>query len=101
MKWSGIASALLLFASTLLAQNSLGTISGKITDPDGGNAAGVIVQAKQISTGMMFKTESLRTGHFTLSRLPAGSYELIVPITGFRFDSYSKKDINVQVGRTV
>jgi hypothetical protein len=60
-----------------------------------------MIQAKQTSTGKVFKTESVRTGDFTLSRLPAGSYELVAPITGFKFDSYSKKDIHVQAGRTV
>src|SRR5437867_9794153 len=70
MTWSGIATSL-LFVSVLFAQSDFGTMTGTITDPDGGAVAGAVVQAKHIAAGMFYKAESSRTGTFTMPQLPA------------------------------
>jgi hypothetical protein len=48
MTVSGLASILLLIFATSTAQNDVGTIAGKVTDPDGKNVQGVVVQAKHV-----------------------------------------------------
>jgi hypothetical protein len=101
MTWSGVATSLLFFISAALVQNNAGTMTGTVTDPDGGFVAGAEVQAKHIPTGRIFKTESLRTGAFTLPPLPPGTYELSVPAIGFTFFPYLKKDLVVQAGQTL
>ncbi len=63
-----------------------------IVDPDKATVVGVQVQAKHIANGAVYKTESTRTGAFTFSELPAGTYELYVPATGFTFAPYAKKE---------
>jgi Carboxypeptidase regulatory-like domain len=101
MTWSRLAVGLLLSASAAFAQGALGTITGTITDPNGELVAGVSVRARNMATGTVYTVDSLRTGGFTLSQLPAGSYELSIPRIGFRFLRYTQKDIAVQSGRTV
>jgi hypothetical protein len=99
MKWSGIAIISFLFASVAFGQTGLGTITGAITDPDGGIVEGATVQAKNAETGKIYTAASSRTGGFTLSQLPAGSYEVSVPAVGFKFSRYTQKDIAVQAGQ--
>jgi Carboxypeptidase regulatory-like domain len=99
--WSGIASSLLFVLLAGVPQAQRGSISGKVTDPDLGAVTGALVQAKQNSTGTVFRATSSRTGEFTISGLPAGVYEISVPEVGFKFDRYVRKDISVQSGQTL
>ncbi len=87
-------------ASALQAQSGAGAITGTVTDPDGGVVFGVTVQAKN-AAGKIFTGATSRAGGYTIPRLPPGLYEIIVPTVGFKFDSYSKKDIAVQANQTV
>lgn len=101
MKWGRIAVGLLWFGSVAFAQGGLGTITGTITDPNGEVVQGATVRARDTATGTVYTAGSLRTGSFTVSQLPAGSYELSIPRIGFRFRRYTQKDIAVQTGQTV
>ena len=101
MKWSRIAVGLFLFAAAASAQGGLGTITGRVTDPTGETVEGATVRARNTATDTVYTGGSLRTGGFTLSQLPAGSYELSIPRLGFRFRRYTQKDITVQTGQTV
>ena len=98
---NGFALATFLFASVAFAQNERGTITGTVTDPDKGIVVGVQVQAKHVATAMVYKTDSSRTGAFTFSQLPPGMYELSVPVTGFTFAPYIKKDLRLDAGQTL
>jgi len=100
MKWRGIAVSLFLCASTAFAQSGPGTITGTLTDPDGGVVgAGAAVEAKNTVTGAITSATSLDTGDFTLSPLPAGTYDLTVPKLGVRFLRYVQPGIVVQAGQ--
>ena len=99
MVLSAFVFTLLVLGPVAFAQNSRGVITGTVTDPDKATVAGVQVQAKHIATGTVYKTESTRTGAFTFSELPAATYELYVPATGFTFAPYAKKDIRLQAGQ--
>lgn len=66
MKWSA-AISVFLFVSTAVAQPTIGTITGTVTNPDGSAAAGVLVQAKHVPSGMVHETMTLETGQYTLS----------------------------------
>ena len=96
-----IVISLFLFASAALAQGGPGTITGTVTDPDGGLISGATVQAKNTTTGMIYEAGTLRTGNFTLSELPTGTYELSVPPIGFTFVRYVRQGIVVQAGQTL
>jgi hypothetical protein len=100
MSSSGIALQLLLIFAAWI-QGAGGIITGTLTDPDGERVAGAFVQAKDSATGTVYRTESSRTGTFTLPQLPAGKYELSVPEVGFKYDRYVAKDIALQNGQTL
>ena len=53
-------AVLLLSASAILAQNSA-TITGKVSDTDGAALAKAPIQAKNVATGAVYKTDSSPT----------------------------------------
>src|SRR5215510_6515960 len=101
MRGSSIGATLIFFAAFAFAQDGRGTIGGTVTNPDGGAVAGALVQAQHMTSGVIYKAESSRTGTYAISDLPVGTYELLVPATGFTFDRYVKKGLLVQAGQTL
>jgi carboxypeptidase family protein len=96
-----VAVALIFVAAATFAQDGRGTISGTVANPDGGAVAGALVQAQHTTSGVIYKSESSRTGTYAISELPVGTYELLVPAIGFTFDRYVKKGLLVQAGQTL
>jgi hypothetical protein len=99
MTRTGIATTLLLFVLTASAQGNLGTITGTIKGPDGSAVTGATLQAKNVMSGTVYKTDSTRTGSFTFVRLPVGTYEILVPTIGFTYLPFTKKDVVVKSGQ--
>jgi hypothetical protein len=98
MRGSAALIGLTLLAANAFAQGNTGAISGIIKDPDGGSVASAIVQAKHTASGKIFKMETGRSGSYTLSGLPAGTYDLWIPEVGFLLDGYNLKGIEVHAG---
>src|ERR1051326_6621471 len=96
-----VGICILLLAQVGFAQNGVGMISGKITDPAGGTVAGVAVQAKNTTSGVSFRTETSKAGTFIISQLPVGIYDLVVPPPGFTFFPYTKNDLVVESDKEV
>jgi hypothetical protein len=98
-------AAVLLFVSTLAApsfgQALTGTISGRVTDPDGTAVPAAVAQATNSAAGTLYKTRSAADGSFTLARLPAGTYDITIPPIGFTFPKYQQKGVSVHAGQTV
>lgn len=101
MNARSIAVTVLLCAAAAFAQSGLGAISGRITDPRGDAVEGATVRARNTTTGTIYTAGSLRTGDFTLSQLPPGSYELSVPRIGFKFRRLTQNDVAVRAGQAV
>jgi len=87
-----------LLALRVLAQT--GNLSGTVTDPDGKGVPTAPIQAKNVATGTVYKTAAAATGGYTLSKLPAGSYDITVPPIGFTFPKYEQKGVVIQAART-
>jgi hypothetical protein len=81
--------ALAVFA---VARAQAGSITGSITDPDGGAVPKAVVQATQVESGKVFTAVSVK-GSYTLSNLPAGTYDVMVPPVGFSYARLQKKGI--------
>jgi hypothetical protein len=81
--------------ATLLGQSG-GTITGFITDADRRAVPNVPVQVTNTETKAVFKATASAKGEYTLSQVPAGSYELAVTTVFFAFRPYSRKDVVVQ-----
>lgn len=85
---TGALCALVLLSSpsSLLAQETInqGTISGRVSDPQGAAVPGAVVTARQADTNVTTETVSDGEGRFRFPYLRIGSYELKVRMNGFR-----------------
>ena len=92
---SGAALFLLLACVPALAQQTTGTISGRVLDEQGNAIPGVSITARNEATGFT-RTESTNVeGIYRLAALPVGIYEVKAALPGF--STVAKKDIEVAV----
>ena len=82
------------------AQPNTGSITGTVRDSDGGAVPTAQVQARNTVTGTVHQAISGAQGNFTLSRVPAGTYDITIPPIGFTFPKYEQKAVAVQAGQT-
>src|SRR5712692_5650223 len=95
---TGLAG-LFLFSVAAFAQTDRGTITGTIADPAGAVVAGAKVEARNVDTGTLYEVASTGTGNYTLSQLPAGTYEVSIAVPGFKRSV--RQNIVVQVAGTI
>jgi hypothetical protein len=76
--------AVLVGASSMLAQNVTGTIVGTITDSSGAVVSGATVVVVNEGTNIEFKAGSSTTGEFVVANLPPGTYSVKVELQGFK-----------------
>jgi hypothetical protein len=88
----------LAFALCVFAQSDRGTITGTITDQAGAVIAGVPISAVNTETAVLFRTVSTSTGNYTIPSVPAGTYDLVVELAGFK--KFQQTGIRVQVAQT-
>jgi hypothetical protein len=93
------ARAILLAAGCLYAQSDRGTITGTMADPAGAIVANAAIEVRNSETGVVYQTTTTATGNYTLSQLPAGSYEMTVTAPGFK--KYVRQNIVVEVAQIV
>src|SRR5262245_7529106 len=94
----GTTTALLLFCTPLLAQQTTGIVTGRILDQQGAALPGVTVSVKNASTGFSRSEVTDSSGVYRLSGLPVGIYEVTATLKGF--GTVSKKDVEVNVSQT-
>ena len=85
-----------LIAALALAQESRGTISGRISDSSGGVVSEVQVTLISEAQGTVVKGVSNHDGLFTIPYLLPGFYDVTVERTGFR--KLERKQVEVRVG---
>jgi hypothetical protein len=83
------------------AQSGWGTITGAITDPGGAVVFNAPIQARNTQTRTVYKATTSAAGMYTLSRLPAGTYDILVPAVGFTLDKLERKDVVIEPGQTL
>src|ERR1700687_2991390 len=94
------ATIICLLTLRALAQTGTGTLAGTVRDPDGGAVPTAPIQAKNVATGTVYKTAAANSGSYTMSKLPAGTYDITIPPIGFTFPRYEQKGVAVQAGQT-
>jgi hypothetical protein len=87
------------FCFSLSAQEFRSTISGLITDAQGGAVAGAKVSVRQEQTGANFETLSGHDGQYTLPFLPPGDYVLAVEAQGFK--RYNREGLRVSTNQRI
>src|SRR5437016_6113985 len=73
----------LLISSPLHAQVAGATLSGTITDSNGGAVPNAKVSAKSVATGSSVDGTSNGSGFYTIPNLTPGDYEITVAAAGF------------------
>src|SRR5688500_18388652 len=76
--------ALTVSALSLFGQAFTGTITGTVTDPNGGAIPGASVRARNEATNDTRQQTTSADGLYTFSQLPPGNYEVTVEMQGFR-----------------
>jgi hypothetical protein len=89
---------LLTISLSIHAQTDRGTITGTITDSSNAVIGSVNVVARQISTGVDFKTTSNDLGFYSLLNLPIGAYNIHFSRPGFK--SLDRTDVIVETQHT-
>src|SRR3954454_13647775 len=90
-----------LAASVALAQTTTGALTGTITDANGAIVPAASIQATEVATGRVFRTESTDAGIYLLPTLPVGNYSLSVEKQGFRTNVLTGIEIRVALTQTL
>ena len=90
-----------LAVSTALAQTTTGALSGTVTDANGALVPAATVQATDVATGRVFKTETTEAGIYLLPTLPVGKYSLSVEKQGFKTNVLTGIDVFVALTQTL
>ena len=84
MRTLKLALILVGLSLAMVAQSDRSTVTGTISDPAGAVVVNAPVLAKNLDTGLEYKTASTATGNYSLLELPVGHYELTVAVPGFK-----------------
>lgn len=74
----------LVLPALSLAQQVTGAITGLVTDPSGASIANAAVVATDLARHTVWPTRTNNEGFYNLPRLPVGSYDIRVQVTGFQ-----------------
>jgi Carboxypeptidase regulatory-like domain len=96
--WIG-AAAWLLTAVPVTAQQTTGTVQGRIEDSTGAALPGVNVEARQADTGYSRVVVTDAQGVYRLTALPVGRYDMTVELSGFR--TVQRQGVTVNVSQIV
>jgi hypothetical protein len=82
---AGIVSILLLaFPARVNGQSMFANLSGTVTDTSGAVVPGARVSIQNVSTKVVRQIVSNSSGYFSVTELPAGTYEVIADAKGFK-----------------
>src|SRR5688572_23103908 len=87
-----------LLAAPAFAQGTTGTLTGNVTDEQGGALPGANVTVTNTATGFTRSTTADSTGEFNLPGLPVGAYEIKSELSGFA--PRTMKGISINVAAT-
>ena len=93
-----LASCLSGMTATAAAQQTTGTITGRVLDEQKGAVPGATVTAKNDSTGFSRSEASDSEGVYRITGLPVGSYALSIDLSGFQAQS---RTVQVSVSETI
>src|SRR6185295_20282146 len=94
-----IVLAVVGLAPSAFAQQTTGSITGRIVDAQSAAVPGVTVTAKNPQTGFTRTDVSDAEGVYRLTALPVGTYDVVAELQGFsRIDN---KAIVINVGQTL
>ena len=100
---SSKAARLIVFALTAwscaVAQDTRGSILGRVFDPSGAVIPGVTVRATNMSTNVSSTTRSNEVGNYDIPFLLPGPYRLTAELQGFK--SFAREGLEIRIGDRV
>ena len=90
-----------LLGFTLAAQPAPGTLVGVLKDPNNNALTGfngAVLFAKNLETGRDFSVDVQLTGEYTLSGLPPGTYDLVIPLASAMYLTAAQKNVKIVSG---
>ncbi len=94
-----VFALLLAAATTVAAQQTTGTISGRVVDEQTAALPGASVTAKNVETGFSRTDAADAEGVYRLTALPVGTYDITTELQGFGRNE--RKGIVLSVGQTL
>src|SRR5260370_15896255 len=91
------AAFVLLACASAFAQQTTGTVTGRVVDQQGAAIPGVTVTAKNLATGFTRTETSDGEGVDRLQALPVGIYEVNAELSGFA--TASQQDVAANVAQ--
>ena len=79
-----VPALLLLAAATGWTQDSRGSITGRVVDPQGCRGPGAQVVITQSETNIVNRTATNETGYFEVNLLNPGTYSVATEAAGFK-----------------
>ena len=98
-KVAGLFVLLALVAATASAQQTTGTILGRVLDDQGAAVPGATITASRPATGFTRTSVSDAEGVYRLNGLNIGQYDMTIELPGFT--SLERKGVTVNVGQTI
>jgi hypothetical protein len=89
----------MVFAAPTFAQVVGGTLSGTVSDPNGGGIPQAKLVIRNVATGVERSFATNNDGYYTTVNLPAGTYEVTVSATGF--STQTGRGVTMTVGGQV
>ncbi len=93
--------SLFVFPSRSSAQQTLGGITGTITDPSGAAVPNATVRAVNTATNLEVAAQTKSNGSFVIAELPAGTYKLTITKEGFKTETHTEVLVNAERTTTV
>jgi hypothetical protein len=97
MKTRAFFACLACVRAIALAQPA--SITGAITDPDGGVVKDALIQAKNATTSAVVRVTGSPKGEYTFA-LPAGTYDLAVLMPCCQYGSFTQSGVIVRAGES-
>jgi hypothetical protein len=90
-----VAAALILFMLVgfqmpCQAQQVVGTITGTVFDSSGAVVGDALVKARNVGTNFVVTAKSSSSGSYSISNLPAGTYEVKITKAGFETETHTQ-----------
>ena len=94
-----LALILSLFLLTLpsKAQQTLGAITGTVTDPTGAAVPGATVKATNLATNLEVTAQSKSNGTYEIPQLPAGTYKMTFTKDGFKTETHTETETHARI----
>ncbi|HXN94847.1 MAG TPA: carboxypeptidase-like regulatory domain-containing protein, partial [Candidatus Acidoferrales bacterium] len=85
-----LLALLCLLGSPSLAQQTLGSINGTVTDSSGAVVQNAVVKIQNVATGLEQTANTKADGSFTIADLPIGTYRVTFSRDGFKTEVHSQ-----------